>query len=77
MTANGKYKNVYAKIYMSSSGKVSCRIFERKKVEGVFKMGTKLRINDLVDESVRGSCVLKVYQGRCSRHLIRDTLKNK
>ena len=28
MTANGKYKNVYARIYMSSSRKISCRISE-------------------------------------------------
>ena len=27
-TANGKYKNVYARIYTSSTGKVSCRISE-------------------------------------------------
>ena len=27
-TANGKYKNVYARIYTSSSGKVNCRISE-------------------------------------------------
>ena len=37
MTANDKYKNVYARIYTSGSGRVSCRISERKKVEGMFK----------------------------------------
>ena len=49
-TANGKYKNVYARIYMSSSGKVSCRISELKKVDGMFKR-RGIKINDLVDES--------------------------
>ena len=37
-TANGKYKNVYARIYTSkTTGKVGCKISERKKVKGVFK----------------------------------------
>ena len=36
-SANGKYKNVYARIYTSSSGRVNCKISERKKVKGVFK----------------------------------------
>ena len=60
-TANGKYKNVYARIYTNSSGGVTCKISERKKVKGVFKRG-KLKIGDLVDESFKGSCVLRVYQ---------------
>ena len=60
-TANGKYKNVYARIYMKSSGMVNCKIPERKEVKGVFKR-SKLRINDLVDESFKESCVLKVYR---------------
>ena len=60
-SANGKYKNVYARIYMNSSGRVTCKLSERKKVEGVFKK-RKLKISDLVDESFKGSCVLRVYQ---------------
>ena len=36
-TASGKYKNVYARIYTNSSGRVNCRISERKKVKCVFK----------------------------------------
>ena len=36
-TANGKYKNVYARIYTSSTGKVTCKLSECKKVKGVFK----------------------------------------
>ena len=39
---------------------VNCKISERKEVKGVFKR-SKLRINDQVDESFKGSCVLKVY----------------
>ena len=60
--ANGKYKNVYARVYSSkATGKVSCRISERKKVKGVFKR-RKLKIDDLVDESFEGFCVIGVYQ---------------
>ena len=36
-TFNGKYKNVYAKIYTSGSGSVTCKLSEHKKVKGVFK----------------------------------------
>ena len=60
-TANGKYKNVYARIYTNSSGRVTCKISEQKKVKGVFKR-RKLKIDDLVDESFKASCVLRVYQ---------------
>ena len=60
-TANSKYKNVYARIYTNRSGGVTCKISEHKKVKGVFKRG-KLKIGDLVDESSKGSCVLRVYQ---------------
>ena len=60
--ANGKYKNVYSRIYTSkATGKVSCRISGRKKVKGVFKR-RKLKIDDLVDESFKGFCVTRVYQ---------------
>ena len=60
-TANGKYKNVYAWSYMNSSGSVTCKLSECKKGKGVFKR-RKLKIGNLVDESFKGSCVLKVYQ---------------
>ena len=53
---------MYARNYTSkATGRVSCRISERKKVKGVFKR-RKLKINDLVDESFKGSCVIRVYQ---------------
>ena len=61
MTANGKYKNVYGRIYTNISGRVNCKLSEHKKVKGVFKR-RKLKIGDLVDESFEGSCVSKVYQ---------------
>ena len=59
--SNGKYKNVYARIYTSGSGRVTCKSSERKKVKGAFKR-RKLKIGDLVDESFKGYCVIKVYQ---------------
>ena len=61
MTANGKYNNVYARIYMNSTGRVTCKLYERKKVKGVFKR-RKLKVGDLVDESFKGSCEIRVYQ---------------
>ena len=54
-------KNVYARIYTNSSGRVTCKLSERKKIKGVFKR-RKLMIGDLIDESFKGSCVLRVYQ---------------
>ena len=61
-SGNGKYKNVYARIYMNkTTGKVSYRISECKKVKGVFKR-REIKIDDLVDDSFKGSCILKVYQ---------------
>ena len=60
-TANGKYKIVHARIYTNSTGRVTCKLTERKKVKGVFKT-RKLRIGNLIDESFKGSCVLRVYQ---------------
>ena len=60
-TANDKYKNVYAKIYTSCSGRVTCKLSERKKVKGMFKRRA-INIGDLVDESFKGSCIIKVYQ---------------
>ena len=47
-TGNGKYKNVYARIYTKSSGIVTCKVSEYKKVKGVFKR-RKLKVSDLVD----------------------------
>ena len=46
---------------MNSSGRVTCKISESKKVKDVFKR-RKLKIGDLIDESFKGSCVLRVYQ---------------
>ena len=60
-SANGKHKNVYARIYTNSTGRVTCKLSERKKVKGVFKR-RKLKIGDLVDESFKGSCIIRAYQ---------------
>ena len=60
-TANGKYKNVYTRIYTNSTGQVSCKLSERKKVKGVFKR-REIKIDGLIDESFKGSCVLRVYE---------------
>ena len=60
-TSNGKYKNVYAKIYANKSGKVNCKLSERMKVHGIYKK-KRIGIDDLVDESFKGSCLLRVYR---------------
>ena len=51
---------------MNSTGRVTCKLSERKKVKDVFKR-RKLKIGDLIDESFKGSCVLRanlVYIGK-------------
>ena len=60
-TASGKYKNVYARIYTSKPGKVNCNLSERKEVNVVYKR-KRTGVNELVDETFKGSCVLRIYQ---------------
>ena len=61
-SGDGKYKNGCVRIYTSkTTGKVSCKISERKKVKDVFKRRA-IKIDDLVDGSFKGSCVIRVYQ---------------
>ena len=59
-TGNGKYKNVYARIYANKSGKVNCNLSERKEIDGVYKR-KRIDVNELVDESFKGSCALRIY----------------
>ena len=59
--ADGKYKNVFARIYTSKSGRVNCNLSECKEVDGVYKR-KRIDVNELVDESFKGSCVLRVYR---------------
>ena len=61
IAANGKYKNVYARIYTSKSGKVNCNLSERKDINGVYKR-KRIDVNELADESFKGSCVLRIYR---------------
>ena len=60
-TASGKYKNVYVRIYTSKSGKVNCNLSERKEVNGVYKR-KRIDVNELVDETFKGCCVLRIYR---------------
>ena len=59
-SGNGKYKSMYARIYTNSTGRADRQVSECKKVKGVFKRRA-IKISDLVDESFRGSCVIRVY----------------
>ena len=60
-TGNGKYKNVYARIYANKSGKVNCNLSECKEIDGVYKR-KRIYVNELVDESFKGFCILRIYQ---------------
>ena len=59
--ANGKYNNMYARIYTSKSGKVNCNLSERKEVNGVHKR-KRIDVNELVDETFKESCVVRIYR---------------
>ena len=50
-------QNVYAKIYTRSSGKAKCKISEL-----VDKRRVSIPLEELIDESFEGSCILKLYQ---------------
>ena len=60
-TGNGKYKNVYAKIYTSKSGKVNCNLSERKEIDSVYKR-KKIDVNELINEPFKGPCVIRIYR---------------
>ena len=53
---NRSGRSVYAKIYSKKSGKVKCRISQ-----GSYK--NVIRVEQLVDEVYKGSCILRIYQG--------------
>ena len=52
---------MYARIYISKSGKVNCNLSERKEVNGVYKR-KGIDINELIDEPCKGFCVLSIYR---------------
>ena len=60
LVKSGKHgQNVYAKIYTRASGKAECKVSElvdesRKRVP--------IPLEELIDESFEGSCILKFYQ---------------
>ena len=52
---NRSGRSVYAKIYSKKSGKAKCRISQ-----GSYK--NVIGVEELVDEKLEGSCMLKIYQ---------------
>ena len=50
-------QNVYAKIYTKASGKAKCKVSEL-----VDKRRVSIPLEELIDESFEGSCILKLYQ---------------
>ena len=59
--ADGKYKSVCPKIYTNKAGKAKMPVSKRIKVEGKFKR-KRIDIDELVDESFKGTCVIRVYR---------------
>ena len=59
--SDGKYRNVYAKIYTNNVGKVKIPVSETIKVDGKFQR-KRIDIDELVDESFKGTCVIRVYR---------------
>ena len=51
-------QNVYAKIYTKTSGKAKCKISE---LVDNSKKRVPISLEELIDESFEGSCVLKLY----------------
>ena len=51
-TASDKYKNVYARIYTSKSGKVNCNLLEHKEGNGVYRR-KRIDVNELVQRILR------------------------
>ena len=60
-TGNGKYKNVYNRIYANKSGKANCNLSECKEIDGVYKR-KRTDVNELIDEPFKGFCVLRNYR---------------
>ena len=52
---NRSGRSVYTKIYTKTSGKVKCRISQ-----GSYK--NVIGVEELVDEKLEGSCILRIYQ---------------
>ena len=58
LVKSSKYgQNVYAKIYTKVSGKVKCKVSEL-----VDKRRISIPLEELVDESFKGSCILTLFQ---------------
>ena len=59
LVKSGKHgQNVYAKIYTKASGKAKCKISELNES----KKRVSLPLKESIDESFKGSCILKLYQ---------------
>ena len=58
--SNGRYKNVYTKIY-TKAGKPKIPISERINSKESFKR-RRIDINELIDESFEGTCAYRTYR---------------
>ena len=52
-------QNVYAKIYAKASGKAKCKV---SGLDDDSKKRVPIPLEELIDESFEGSCILKLYQ---------------
>ena len=58
LVKSGKHgRNVYAKVYTRASGKAKCKFSEL-----VDNSRVPIPLEELIDESFEGSCILKLYQ---------------
>ena len=54
-------RNVHAKIYTRASGKAKCKVSVLVDDDGNFKKRVPVQLEELMDESFEGSCILRLY----------------
>ena len=63
LVKSGKHgQNVYAKIYTRASGKAKCKVSELDEMDDDSRKRVPIPLEELIDESFEGSCILKLYQ---------------
>ena len=63
LVKSGKHgQNIYAKIYTRASGKAKCKVSELVEMDDDSRKRVSIPLEELIDESFEGSCILKLYQ---------------
>ena len=59
----GKHgQNIYTKIYTRTSGKAKCKVSGLVEMSDESRKRVPIPIEELIDESFEGSCILRLYQ---------------